>query len=178
VRLAGAGPVAWAVLALGLAAAVLMVATEFSTIHSVRVGATTCGALDTAQQRDICDTTGLEQHAGALIVLGAFAGLLAFGAGLGRSRPAAVALTAVGAVVLAIALLLDRPTLDNTQDFNAYADAVGVKGGGYTLELIAGALAVVAGALALARARAVARAGGSRRERVADEEPAAADSAT
>jgi hypothetical protein len=172
-RLAAAGPLAWAVLALGLVAAVLMVATEFSTVHSVRVGATTCGALDTAQQRDVCETTGLEAHAGALIVLGAFAALLAFGAGLGRSRPAAVALLAVGAVVLAIALVLDRPTLDDTQDFNAYADAVGVRGGGYTLELIAGALAVVAGAVALARSRVAARLGGRRRRRDAGEEPAA-----
>jgi hypothetical protein len=148
-RLTGAGPRAWIVIALGLGAAVLMVATEFSTIHEVKVGASTCGALDTAQQRDICDSTGIEQHGGALLVLGLFAAVLALGAGVGRSRPAAVALLAIGITVFAVALLLDRPTLDDTQDFTAYADTVALTGGGYTLELIAGALAVLAAAVAL-----------------------------
>jgi hypothetical protein len=150
-RLAGAGPRAWIVIALGLGAAVLMVATEFSTIQSVRIGESTCGAAE-QRLRDICQTGGGEQHNYALLVLGVFAALLAFGAAVGRSRPAALALLGVGVVVLAIALLGDRPTLNDRRGLEVYygeAGTRGERGGGYTLELIAGALAVLAGTVAL-----------------------------
>jgi peptidoglycan/LPS O-acetylase OafA/YrhL len=152
---AGAGPLAWAVMALGLAAAVLMVATEFSTIQSVRIGESTCGAAEKSV-RDVCHTTGGEQHNYSLLVLGAFAALLAFGAAVGRSRPAALALGALGVVVLAIALLLDRPTLGDRRGLEVLFGEARTRpqtGGAYTLELIAGGLAVIAAGLALARGR-------------------------
>jgi len=117
-------------------------------MHTVRVGDSTCGVQREAQ-RDICETSGLEQHYGALILLGVFVALLALGAAVGRSRPAAFGLVFVGVVVLFIALVLDRPTLDDTQGFEAYNAAEGVKGGGYTLEIIGGALAIATGVLAL-----------------------------
>ena len=151
-RLAGAGPLAWAVLALGLSAAVLMVATEFSTIQSIRIGQSTCGASDPAV-RDVCQTSGADAHNWSLLVLGVFAGLLAFGAAVGRSRPAAFALGAVGIIVLAIALLVDRPDLDNLRNVDDLYAAEAVTGGGYTLELIAGGLAVLACGAALLRER-------------------------
>jgi hypothetical protein len=76
------------VLGLGLCAAVLMVATEFSTIQSVRVGDSTCGVFETAQQQDDCALTGGEQHSYALVLLGLLTAALAFGAGSPRARPA------------------------------------------------------------------------------------------
>lgn len=154
-RLAAAGPLAWAVLGLGIAAAILMVMTEFSTIQSVRIGESTCGAAD-ERLRDVCQTGGGEQHNWSLIVLGILAVLLSFGAAVGRSRPAAFALGAVGLIVLGIALIGDRPTLNDTRGLEVYYGQAGTKGetgGGYTLELIAGALAVLAAGLALARDR-------------------------
>jgi peptidoglycan/LPS O-acetylase OafA/YrhL len=155
-RVAAAGPAAWIVLALGLGAAVLMVMTEFSTIQSVRIGDSTCGAAE-QQLRNICHTSGGEQHSWSLLVLGVFTALLSFGAAVGRSRPAAVAMLVVGLIVLGIALIGDRPTLGDKRGLDVYygeAGTRGVAGGGYTLELIGGALAVAAGALGFARLRA------------------------
>jgi hypothetical protein len=128
-----------------------MVATEFSTIQSVRIGESTCGAAE-ERLRAICSTSGGDQHNYALLVLGLFAVLLAFGAAVGRSKPAAVALFGVGAVVLLIALLLDAPTFDNRRGLEVYygeAGTRGQRGGAFVLELIAAALAVTAAAVAL-----------------------------
>lgn len=161
-RLVAAGPLAWVVLLVGLAAAVLMIATEFSTIQSISIGESTCGAAD-AEVQDVCETGGGDQHGYALLALGLLAGLMTLGAVLGRSRPAAIALIVIGVVVLLVALLLDAPTLDDTRGLEArYNDVATHTGGGYTLELIAGALGVAAGALGLllstrARAREEAR---------------------
>jgi hypothetical protein len=150
-RLAAAGPRAWIVLALGLGAAILMVATEFSTIQSVRIGDSTCGAAE-ERLRDICSTSGGDQHNYALLVLGLFALLLSFGAAVGRSRPAALALLGVGVVVLVIALVLDAPTFDDRRGLEVYygeAGTRGERGGAFVLELIAAGLAVSAAAVAL-----------------------------
>jgi peptidoglycan/LPS O-acetylase OafA/YrhL len=169
-RIAAAGPVAWIVLALGLGAAVLMVMTELSTIQSVRIGNSTCGAAE-QQLRNICHTSGGEQHNWALLVLGVFTALLSFGAAVGRSRPAAVAIFVVGLIVLAIALIGDRPTLGDKRGLEIYygeAGTRGIAGGGYTLELIGGALAVVAGALGFARVRPRASESREPRRRPAD----------
>ena len=152
-RLAAAGPLAWAVLLLGLAAAVVMVMTEFSTIASVRIGETTCGAADN-DVRGVCSTSGGDAHGYALIGLALLTALLALGAAVGRSRPAALALVAIGVVVLGIALLLDRPKLDDTRGLETrYSEVQPETGGGFKLELVAAALAAAAGAAALARER-------------------------
>jgi len=154
-RLAGAGPLAWVVLALGLLAAALMVATEFSTIQSVRIGESTCGAAE-ERLRDVCETGGGEQHNWSLLVLGVLTVLLAFGAAVGRSKPAAVALGLVGVVVLFVALVLDRPTLDDKRGLEVFFGEQGTEpqtGGGYTLEILAGVLALLACGAALLRER-------------------------
>jgi len=177
-RLVAAGPLAWAVMVFGLAAAVLMIATEFSTIQSIKIGASTCGAAD-EQVRDVCETSGGDAHNWALFVLGLFAALLTFGAAVGRSKPAAFALAAVGVIVLLVALLLDRPDLDETRGLETnFADVEAVTGGGYQLEIIAGVLALVAAGLALLRERrASASDEKARRSRRRRSEEAAADSA-
>lgn len=171
-RLAAAGPLAWAVLALGLGAATLMILTEFSTIQSVKIGESTCGAAE-QRLRDVCSTGGGEQHNWALLVLGVFAGLLAFGAAVGRSRPAALALGAVGLIVLFVALALDRPTLDDKRGLEVYFGEAGTKpqtGGGYTLELIAGVLAMLGAGVALLRERLGSRSASRREHGDADAE--------
>jgi peptidoglycan/LPS O-acetylase OafA/YrhL len=168
-RLAGAGPLAWAVLALGLLAAALMIATEFSTIQSVRIGESTCGAADESV-RKVCSTSGGEQHNWSLLVLGVLAALLAFGAAVGRSKPAAIALGLVGVVVLFVALVLDHPTLNDKRGLETLYGEQGTEpqtGGGYTLEILAGSLALVACGLALLRERLrpQERVGGAKRPR-------------
>jgi hypothetical protein len=148
-RLVAAGPRAWAVLLVGFSAAFLLVATEFSTIQTVRVGESSCGATE-ASVRDICETTGSEQHHWALLLLGVVTLLLVFGAAIGRSRPAAVGLIVMGVTVLVIAFAIDHGSLDDTHGLEArYANVKPEAGGGYTLERIGGVLAIVAGGLAL-----------------------------
>jgi hypothetical protein len=156
-----------------------MVLTEFSTIQSVRIGESTCGAAE-ERLRDVCSTGGGEQHDWALLVLGIFAALLAFGAAVGRSKPAALALGAVGLIVLFVALVLDHPTLDDKRGLEIYFGEAGTKpqtGGGYTLELIAGVLAVVAAGLALLRERVTPRRESRRERRAAERDAAAASEA-
>ena len=173
-RLAGAGPLAWAVLALGLLAAALMVATEFSTIQSVRIGESTCGAAE-EEVRNVCTTSGGEQHNYSLLVLGVLAALLAFGAAVGRSKPAALGLGLVGLVVLFVALVLDHPTLDDKRGLETLYGEQGTDpqtGGGYTLELIAGARALLACGLALVRERLRPQGQVGKRERSRERAPA------
>ena len=77
---------------------------------------------------------------------------MAYGAGPGDSRPAAVALAAIGLIVLALALLRDLPETSRTGAIGPrFEGATGEKGPGLWLELAGGALALGAGALALLR---------------------------
>jgi peptidoglycan/LPS O-acetylase OafA/YrhL len=178
-RLAAAGPLAWAVLALGLLAAALMVATEFSTIQSVRIGESTCGAAE-ERLRDVCSTGGGEQHNWSLLVLGLLAVLLSFGAAVGRSKPAALALGLVGVVVLFVALVLDRPTLDDKRGLEVYFGESGTQpktGGGYTLEIVSGVFALLACGLALLRERLRPQDRIRRRDRAPTSDEAPADPA-
>jgi hypothetical protein len=81
--------------------------------------------------------------------MGIVAGLMTWGAAFGRSRPAAIALLAIGAAVVAIALITDVPDIHKTgvlgERFeNARAEA----GPGLYLEIAGGALTLAAGAMA------------------------------
>ena len=69
----------------------------------------TCEEIADPDVRDACDSSGFEQHGGAFILLGVAALAMAWGAGRGASRPAAIALVAIGAVVLAFSLIRDVP---------------------------------------------------------------------
>jgi hypothetical protein len=148
----GAAPVDLAVLALGAAAGLLMVLTEFTDIYSVKVLTATCSDLADPGLADRCATTGGEQHSYAFLVLGLFCLLMAYGAGLGRSRPAALALAAAGLGVLLITLIGDLPDTSKTGALGVnFSQAETSKGTGFWLELIAGPLALLAGGLRLAR---------------------------
>jgi hypothetical protein len=141
----------------GLVAGALMVATEFSPVAKVDVANGSCEVINDANPKlaDRCALSGFERHGGALALLGVLALAMAFGAALGGSRPAAFALLAIGVVVLVIALVSDLPETSRTgaigRDFEG---ASGEKGTGFWLELIAGALAMAAGAAALVRSPA------------------------
>jgi hypothetical protein len=144
------GTLRLAVLALGLTAGLLMLVAELSTIWSVDVVTASCSDLADPSLADACARKGYEAHLFALIVLGLLALVMAWGAARGASRPAALALVAIGAVVLAIALIGDAPKVDETgrigQNFD---EAEANPGAGFYLEIAGGVLAVLAGGLAL-----------------------------
>src|SRR3954454_11415614 len=89
-------PLFIAVLALGLAGALLMVVSEFATLRSVKVLTASCSDLADPSLRGSCVTHGGEEHSYALVLLGIVAAVMTWGAVFGRSRPAAFALMAIG----------------------------------------------------------------------------------
>jgi hypothetical protein len=138
-----------------LVAAVLLVATEFSTVASVKVSNTSCEVIQDADPglADRCSLSGFERNGGSFLLVAGLMVVMGWGAGIGRSRAAAAALVALGVAVLAWALLVDLPVTDETGALgNSFEGARGQAGTGLTLEILAGVLAVLAGALRL-RAR-------------------------
>ncbi len=158
-RLAGtlrtAGPMAILITLLGATGAVLVLLTEFSTIVSVDVLTSgTCQEIADPAARDACQTSGIEQHGGAFILLGLLALLMTVGAGRGASRPAAAALLAIGVVVLAFSVARDLPKTNDTGLVGIqYEQAKAGPGSGLYFEFAGGALLVLAGGLRLARGR-------------------------
>ncbi|HEX2232956.1 MAG TPA: hypothetical protein VHG69_06285 [Thermoleophilaceae bacterium] len=148
------GGLAIGVTAAGAIAAALMVVTEFLTVASVDVASGSCEVItDTNPEiADRCFLSGFERHGGALVLVGAVTLFMAWGAGVGGSRPAAYALIALGAVVLLWTVLVDLPATNDTGGIGPlYANAEAMTGPGLFTELIAGALAVAAGALRVLR---------------------------
>jgi hypothetical protein len=147
--------VAWLLLVLGTAAGALMIATEFSTISEVRLSSIAgCDQLPVttpSNVRDACSLSGHQHHHWALLILGVVTIVMTLGLVLGRSTPAAIALIAIGlAVLVVIALIIDRPTIDDTRGLDViFQHPRGVAGSGFHLELIAGALAVMTGLVQL-----------------------------
>jgi hypothetical protein len=139
------------VLATGALAGILMLISLFSTIASVDVANGSCEVINDTNHSlaDRCALSGFERHGIAFLLLGAIALVLAYAAGPGRSRPAAVGLIVVGALALIFALLVDLPVTDDTgaigRDFEG---ATASAGAGLWIEVIAGVLALGAGALA------------------------------
>ena len=144
-----------AVTAVGMVAALLMIVAEFSTVASVELTGLdeSCETqLVDPEQRDRCALSGFDRHGGALLLLGLIAAAMAVGAGVGGSRPAAVALIAIGLVVLGLTLLRDLPETDETGAIGAsFEGARASAGAGLYLELLGGLLALAAGSLRLSR---------------------------
>jgi hypothetical protein len=147
------------IFALALAAALLLVVGEFTTIASVKVEDESCAVLyDTRPElADRCSLSGWERHGGALILLG----LVAAGAGFYSRRPGATAtagamLLAAGTVTLGLTLIGDLPVTNDTGaiglDFDGATASAGL---GFYLELLGGVLALLAGVLALLSARSL-----------------------
>jgi hypothetical protein len=143
-----ADPLAVGITVAGAVAGLLMIVSEFLTVASVDVAHGSCKVINDANPSlaDRCTLSGLERHGGAFILIGVLALLMAWGAGVGRSRPAGVALLIAGALVLGIVLVNDLPVTSDTgaigQDFEGAKAMAGVA---FYLELVAGALAVLAG---------------------------------
>jgi hypothetical protein len=144
-------------LVLALVAGLLLIVAEFSTVASVKVEGESCQVLyDTRPElADRCSLSGFERHGGALLLLG----LVAVGAGFFARRPGATAsagavLLAVGVLTLGLALIGDLPVTNETGaiglDFDGATASAGL---GFYLELIGGALALLAGVLALTSTR-------------------------
>ena len=139
---------------MAVAAALLMFLTEFTTVISVDVAVGSCDTIyDTSPSlADDCEQTGFERSSVALLLLGLLTLAMGFGAALGKSRPAAVALVVIGVVVLGITLGLDLPASDDTGLIGRrYAAAEAAAGTGLWLELVGGGLAVLAGLVRLLR---------------------------
>lgn len=137
-------------LVLGLAAAALLVAAELSTLREVDVVTATCEDLADPAQREECRTTGGEQHGYALLAVAVLTALMAWGAGMGASRPAAGALLVAAAVVVGIALVGDLPGLDDEGALGAsFARAEAQAGPAFALELGGAGLALLAGLVRL-----------------------------
>ena len=95
-------------------------------------------------------TSGGDAHGYSLWLLALLVLVLALGAAVGRSRPAALGLIACGVIALGVALLLDMPDLDDTRGLETnYTQVRAHTGGAFWLELVGGGLAVAAGLLAL-----------------------------
>ena len=143
-----------AALALAWGAGALLVLSDLLTLYSIDVAGTSCEALANPGLADTCSTAGGEQHGYAFVVVGLLVLLMGYGAAVGQSRPAAFALVGCGAVVLALALARDLPDSRQVGPIGPNFDpARAVPGPGLWTALTGGALAVLAGAVALRRPR-------------------------
>ena len=115
-RFRGASPLGIGILAAALVAAVLLVATEFSTVASVDVANTSCEVIQDSDPAlaDRCELSGFERNGGSFLLVAALVGAMGWGAGIGGSRAAAIALLALGVAILAWALLVDLPVTKET----------------------------------------------------------------
>jgi hypothetical protein len=121
-------------------------------VARVDVGSTSCEVIQDSNPElaDRCELSGFERQPFVRTLLGVCIAAMAVGAGLGRSRPAAVALLVLGVLALALGLLIDLPVTRETGVLgSSFEDAEGKAGSGLTLEIVAGLLAAAAGAVRL-----------------------------
>ena len=130
-----------ALLVLPLVGAALLVAAEFSTLYDVRVVTTIPAGASYS--------TGAH-HGYAQLVIAAAVVVMAIGAVLGGSRPAAVAVLVLGAAALVVALVVDLPVTDDTGLYGqTYDEAQAEAAAGLTLEIVGGCCVLLGGALLL-----------------------------
>ena len=147
-----AGPFALAITVAGALAGLLMIVSEFTTVASVDVATGSCEEQADPSLADRCSLSGFERHGGALALIGLLALLMAWGAGVGASRPAGAALVVAGAMVLGIAVLADLPVTDETGAIGRnFEGASAEPGPGLYMAFVAGALAVAVGLARLLR---------------------------
>src|SRR3954451_24046153 len=118
----------------------LLIVRDFLTLFEVQsVTATISGGV----------VSGGRNHAYAMLIIGLLAAPMAYGAIRGGSRPAMVALGALGVVAALIALLKDLPVAAGTSTLDksfAYASAHAVPGIGFYLETLGATLLLIAAA--------------------------------
>jgi len=138
----------------GIIAGLLLVIAEFSTIASVDVASGSCEVINDSDPAlaDRCSLSGFERHGGAFLILGPMTAAMAWGAGIGGSRPAGAALMAIGALVIVLSLSLDLPQTHKTGAIGRNFEGASAEAGvGFYLELLGGAIASAAGAVRLTR---------------------------
>jgi hypothetical protein len=142
------------VAAVALLAGALMLLTEVTTVISVDLKNTSCEVIydSNPSLADNCSQTGFERSSAALLLFGLLTLVMGAGAAFGRSRPAAIALIAIGAIVLGFTLIGDLPASDDAGVIGRdYEQASASPGVGLWFELVGGILAVVAGLLRVIR---------------------------
>jgi hypothetical protein len=148
-------PLRIALLALPVAGAALLIAAEFSTLYDVRVV--------TAVPEGGSFSAG-GHHGYALVVMAVGMVVMALGAVLGGSLPAAVAVLVLAVAALAIALLVDLPDVHETGLIGRTYDAAEAEPrAGLYLEIAGGCVALAGGALILLARPAARRRPRSRR---------------
>jgi hypothetical protein len=95
-----AGTVSLAVLACGAIGAALLVISEFTQLYAIHIA---------SQHAAVSSVTGGSHNSYAFVPIGVLALVLAFGGARERTRPALLALIAIGVISLLIALLGDLP---------------------------------------------------------------------
>lgn len=148
--LGGLGAPRLAILGLGAVGGLLLIVSDFLTLYHVDVVTARCSDLASPSLRDACSTTGGGHHGYALAVIGVIALLMAWGAAVGASRPAGIALLVLGAAALAIVLAVDRPDIHHTGIVGAqFSEAKANPGIGFWLEIVGSGLLIGAGVLGL-----------------------------
>jgi hypothetical protein len=136
----------------------MLFVAELATLSYRTIG---IGGCDSREDPGLCTTTGGDAHSHGLWLLALLVLVLALGAAVGRSRPAALGVIACGVVALVIALGFDAPDLGDTRGLEArYTQVHAHTGTAFWLEIIGGALAVLCGLAALRRGAREGGAGG------------------
>jgi hypothetical protein len=153
-RLGRSGGLSWVLMAAGLASGALMIWAEVSTVSYITVLTADCEDLAGPRDADNCLQIGHERHGYAFLLLGIFAILMAWGAIVGRSRPAALALIVAGIVVIAVGFVPDYREGGKTGGIGrTYENAHAHRGKGVWLEGGGAALAIAVGAASFALRR-------------------------
>ena len=135
-----------AILALGGGGGVLLIVSDFLTLYHVDVITASCSDLASPNLRDACSTSGGGHHGYALAIIGVIVLVMAWGAAVGASRPAGVALLALAAVSLVIVLAVDLPDVHKTGIVgDQFSNATAKPGAGFWLEVVGAALVAAAG---------------------------------
>ena len=165
----------WALTGAGFVGGALLFLSEFLAIRYVTTITASCQELAQESLRDSCLVIGHESHAWGFALLGLLVVVMTFGAWIGGSRPAAVALLVAAVVGLAITLLHDLPQTGHKGGVGQnYAEAKAHAGTGFWFALIGSSLALASGAVATWRTPER-RELGRRRAPAAGSDEAAAD---
>jgi hypothetical protein len=152
VRIRDSGPTGWLLLTLATLSALALFLTELSTLSYRTIG---IGGCESRVDPGVCTTSAGDAHNHAFWIIAVFVLVFAVGAALGRSRPAAVALIALGALVLVWSLSRDAPKLGSLRGLDAiYTNVRAHTGAGFYLELLGGVFAVAAGVVGFVLPRA------------------------
>ena len=127
-----------ALLSLAIVGVVLMIVAEFTTLYEIKVV--------TAVPTGGSERAG-SHHGYALLVIGLFAAVLAYGAARGGSRPAAAALFCLAVGALFVCLAIDLPDVDETGLIGErYDQAQARPQAGFYLETAGAVLLLIGGA--------------------------------